>query len=1107
MKKMYTFTALLILTLSGSAFSQVADSLKLRRGVVELRSSVNSTSSRPELRFYVPDSAASARYFYLQAPLYLTTTWGLKLPVTPPTAGQYLKAVTADSLGWDTPAGGGGSLEVKEGDSSVISSATALDLGAGFDVTESPTGEANVTLDLTEKQVNLSTEVTGTLPDANVDNTITLDNLTQITTRNHSDLSGLGTHTSTFIDSSRASGIADSSRSIAWTSIKNRPSGLDDGDDNTNTQLSQEQVEDFTGGMFTSNTESLITTSYNDGTGKIDLTVNPNLGSYTNNAGFLTGNQSITLSGDITGSGATAITTALAANSVDGTHLQFGSDATGDIIYFNGTNYVRLGIGANNKVLKVAAGIPSWQDDDAGGGGGGSTKARNNGTLISSSPDVFEFSSNFTVSDGAVADSVQIELASSVSLLGQTIESSEITDGTLVNADVNASAAIAVSKMGFDPIEETELDTEAELEAQIGGDNVIVDTEIDTKAELEAILTDVLSFITGASNITALNDVTVSSTSAGQLLLRNSGNTAFENVNLSGDVSVTSAGVTTVADDSHDHIITNIDFFTEAALETQVSGVSDVFTNLDGALDDDNLGDNNLVDLSDVSGTFATGDILYRNGSSQWVRLAIGSNGEVLKIASGIPSWDSDATGGSLTIEEADASPSVSGASTIQFNQAQGFAVVDETGGQVQINLASIPVSAMGFDPIEETEMDTEAELEAQIGGANVVVETEMDTKAELEALLSDVTSLLTSSSTANDLADVTVTSAVAAQILVRNSGNTAFVNTAVSGDGSISSSGVLTVNDDSHNHVIGNVDAFTESALESQMTGVTDVFTNNDGALSDDDLTNNTLSELSDVTTSSIVAAQILLRNSGNTAWVNGSVSGDGTLSASGVLAITDDSHNHTTTTVSGLVLANDLNTFTSADLAGRLTNETGTGDAVFSTSPTISGATLQGVINGGGATSMEAPNGAGGTTVDVAGEYTVDTTAETFNFHSGTAERVLSYKQSKGATIESPSASEDIGLFFTEDAITISSIRAVLVGSSTPSVTWTIRHSTDRSATGNEVVTSGTTTTSTTTGSNVVSFNDATIPASSFVWFETTAQSGTVDQIELTLFYGIDP
>ena len=49
-----------------------------------------------------------------------------------------------------------------------------------------------------------------------------------------------------------------------------------------------------------------------------------------------------------------------------GTHV-IDSQATGDIIYAASASQLsRLGIGATGKVLKVAGGIPSWEDVDAG---------------------------------------------------------------------------------------------------------------------------------------------------------------------------------------------------------------------------------------------------------------------------------------------------------------------------------------------------------------------------------------------------------------------------------------------------------------------------------------------------------------------------------------------------------------------------------------------------------------------------------------------------------------------------------------------------------------------------------------------------------------------
>lgn len=166
----------------------------------------------------------------------------------------------------------------------------------------------------------------------------------------------------------------------------------------------------------------------------------------------------------------------------------------------------------------------------------------------------------------------------------------------------------------------------------------------------------------------------------------------------------------------------------------------------------------------------------------------------------------------------------------------------------------------------------------------------------------------------------------------------------------------------------------------------------------------------------------------------------------------------------------------------------------------------TVTGVSNFGSATSLAIPNAAGGTTVDATGEICVDSTSKTLNFYDGTSEVALNPLINTGIVVEAPVSTEDITMFHTEPAITVKIMRCVMVGTS-PSVTWTIRHSTDRSAAGNEVVTAGTTTTSITTGSDITTFNDATIPADSWIWLETTAKSGTVTNMGITLHYTRDP
>jgi len=76
--------------------------------------------------------------------------------------------------------------------------------------------------------------------------------------------------------------------------------------------------------------------------------------------------------------------------------------------------------------------------------------------------------------------------------------------------------------------------------------------------------------------------------------------------------------------------------------------------------------------------------------------------------------------GASLTVEEVDASPSVANVDKIKYDQADGFVLTDLTAGDVRVDITGIPVGNMGFDPIEETELDALGELNTQLGGTNL---------------------------------------------------------------------------------------------------------------------------------------------------------------------------------------------------------------------------------------------------------------------------------------------------------------------------------------------------------------------------------------------------
>jgi hypothetical protein len=135
-----------------------------------------------------------------------------------------------------------------------------------------------------------------------------------------------------------------------FSSLTSIPSGLSDGDDDT--QLTEEQVEDYAGGMWSGNTETRISITYQDGDGTIDAVVDDDLANYDNtNSGFLT----IEVDGSTTNEIQAVDTIALdgttlgislssdgeAQKTVDLSSLQDGTgtdDQTIDALSFDGTN-------------------------------------------------------------------------------------------------------------------------------------------------------------------------------------------------------------------------------------------------------------------------------------------------------------------------------------------------------------------------------------------------------------------------------------------------------------------------------------------------------------------------------------------------------------------------------------------------------------------------------------------------------------------------------------------------------------------------------------------------------------------------------------------------
>lgn len=116
-----------------------------------------------------------------------------------------------------------------------------------------------------------------------------------------------------------------------------------------------------------------------------------------------------------------------------------------------------------------------------------------------------------------------------------------------------------------------------------------------------------------------------------------------------------------------------------------------------------------------------------------------------------------------------------------------------------------------------------------------------------------------------------------------------------------------------------------------------------------------------------------------------------------------------------------------------------------------------------------------------------------------------VTSPPQSKAITIESPTPSENITLFYTTRAITLTDLHAYGRGSSF-SVSYGIYHAADRSSGTPQTVYTSTLSGTTAASGSATTFTDATIPAGSWVWLTTTASTGVTSELALTLTYSVD-
>ena len=200
----------------------------------------------------------------------------------------------------------------------------------------------------------------------------------------------------------------------------------------------QESVEDVVGAMVSGNSESGISVTYDDTTGKYNFDVNDpvisidgdiagsatmtNLGNVTINTGITAG---IIVNADISGAAA------IAASKIAGTAITAADTGTVTSTMIADGTIVNADINASAAIDKTKI-------------SGTAITAADTGTVTST-----------MIADGTITNAdinATAAIAKTKLDLGGTITSADLVDGTIVNSDISPTAGIALSKLAVDPV-------------------------------------------------------------------------------------------------------------------------------------------------------------------------------------------------------------------------------------------------------------------------------------------------------------------------------------------------------------------------------------------------------------------------------------------------------------------------------------------------------------------------------------------------------------------------------------------------------------------------------------------------------------------------------
>ena len=163
----------------------------------------------------------------------------------------------------------------------------------------------------------------------------------------------------------------------------------------------------------------------------------------------------------------------IADNAVTGAKIAMGSDAAGDVLYYSGTDYVKLAKGNNGEVLTLASGLPSWAPDstDVAGTTIGGVSGDLSGTVATATINNGAITNAKLGADAVDGTKLQDNAIDSEHYTDLSIDTAHIADLQVTNGKI-ANATITGAKIAATTIETGNLVNGAVTNTKLGADAV-----------------------------------------------------------------------------------------------------------------------------------------------------------------------------------------------------------------------------------------------------------------------------------------------------------------------------------------------------------------------------------------------------------------------------------------------------------------------------------------------------------------------------------------------------------------------------------------------------------------------------------------------------------